>query len=132
MKIENASILIFYFIIKNRFIVDEDKVFKLGVKAVLINGKEKKQITMDDLTEEEKDLIDCGLATLEEIAAEYGNTINGDSISEIKVVGFGYGYNKGSQETEISPEKLLGIMEGEEQEFTDILFGEEEEELPFM
>ncbi len=119
-------------IIKNRFIVDEDKVFKLGVKAVLINGKEKKQITMEDLTEEERDLIDCGLATLEEIAAEYGNTINGDSISEIKVVGFGYGYNKGSQETEISPEKLLGIMEGEEEEFTDILFGEEEEELPFM
>lgn len=118
-------------IIKNRFIVDEDKVLKLGVKAVLINGREKKQITIDDLTEEERDLIDCGLATLEELSAEYGNSINGDSVSEIKIVGFGYGYNKGSQETEITSQKLLGIIEEEEEEFSDMLFGQEEE-LPFM
>ena len=116
-------------LIKNRFVIDEDKVHKLGVKAILINGREKKQITMDDLTEEERDLIEYGITTLEELSAEYGNSINGDSISEIKVVGFGYGYNKGSQEVQVTPQELLGIQE-EDDDYTDMLFGNDLE-LPF-
>lgn len=116
-------------IIRNRFAIDEEEVLKLGVKAVLINGKEKKQITLEDLTEEERDLIDCGLATLEELSAEYGNSINGDSVSEIKIVGFGHGYNKGSQQTKITPAELLGFSE--EFDTDDMLFVDEEP-LPFM
>ena len=96
-------------IIKNRFVINDEKVYRLGVKAVLLNGKEKRQITMEDLTEEERDLIECGLATLDEISAEYGNSINGESVNELKVIGFAYGYNKGNQETEIEVSKLLGV-----------------------
>lgn len=122
-------------IIKNRFVVEEeDKVIKLGVKAILVNGREKKQITMDDLTDEERDLIECGLATFEDLAAEYGNQINGDSISEIKVVGFGYGYNKGSQETGISPSRLSKVNDELDDMFDNDMFGDdslEDDLLPF-
>lgn len=131
-KAENEKQEKAFNIIKNRFIVNEEKVLKLGVKAVLVNGRERRQINLSDLTDEERDLIDCGLATLEEISAEYKNTINGDTVNEIKIVGFGYGYNKGSQDTDIEVSKLLGYTDT----IIDGMFDDEiitdTDDLPFM
>ena len=94
-------------LIKSRFVVTDETFMKLGVKAVMINGRQKVDIKFEDLSDEEKDLIELGLATFEEIANEYGGTMNGDMVSEIKVVGFSYGYNRGAQKTDFTYEDFM-------------------------
>lgn len=118
-------------LIKNRFLVNDETFMKLGVKTVMLNGREKVDITMDDLTDEEKELIEFGLATFEEIAREYGGTMNGDKVSEMKVVGFNYGFNKGAQETTLTAEDFE-VVDATEELISDAVEDDfEDDDLPF-
>ena len=117
-------------IIKKRFVV-EDGIYKLGVKCVQINGTEKKEITMDDLSDEEKELIEVGLSTLEDFQKEYGST-NGDTIRETKIVSFNRGYNKGAQKTDFTIEDFISQDVTDELMMDDeISYEDEEDDLPF-
>ena len=121
-------------LITNRFMVSDESIMKLGVKTVMINGREKVDIKLEDLTDEERELIDIGLATFEEIASEYGGSTNGDKISEMKVIGFGRGYNKGAQKTDFTLEDFTIVDATDEivdttSDVVDEVF--EDDDLPF-
>lgn len=116
-------------LIKSRFVVTDDTFMKMGVKTVAVNGREKVNITLEDLTDEEKELIDLGLATFDEIANEYGGTTNGDKISELKVVGFGYGYNRGAQKTDFTLEDFMSSDVTDE--IMDSVVEDDDDDLPF-
>ena len=112
-------------IIKNRMVIDEG-INKIGLKCVQVNGTQKRSVTMDDLTEEEKELIEVGLATFEDFEKEYSN-LNGPSVKETKIVGFLRGYNKGAQKTDYTVEDFMS------QDVTEEMmdFEEEDDDLPF-
>lgn len=131
-KATNEKQLKAFQLIKNRFMVNDESFMKLGVKTVMLNGREKIDITMEDLTDEEKELIEYGLATFEEIAREYGGTMNGDKVTEMKVVGFNYGYNKGAQLTTLTADDFEVVDATEELVgATETVDDFEDEDLPF-
>lgn len=118
-------------LITNRFMVSDESIMKLGVKTVMINGREKVDIKLEDLTEEERELIELGLATFEEIASEYGGATNGDRISEMKVIGFARGYNKGAQKTDFTVEDFAVITDATDELVDAVEDVFEDEDLPF-
>lgn len=68
---------------------------EIGLKCVAINGAERIEITEDDLTDEQKENIECGLTTFEAIKRDLGGTTFGDRICEIRVDSFAKGYTTG-------------------------------------
>lgn len=108
-----------------RFEVDEDDdtVYQLGIVVDLINGSELKEISEEDLTEEQQDALLCGDITMEEIIAETGGKVYGDKIIENRFAKLKEGYSKGREATALT-EYNLSVTPLESKEEID-----EEEEL---
>ena len=85
---------------KKRFSKAEgEEVKELGVVVDFINGAQQVEITMDMLTDEQKESIDDGMITFEELKAELGGKANGDRVTEIRLIGLMKGYSNGVQDT---------------------------------
>lgn len=70
-------------------LVDKLKPNEVGRSTFTIafkNGAEKVDITEDDLTDEQKELIDMGLATMEDLVKELGGKVYGDRKTENRIV----------------------------------------------
>lgn len=85
---------------KKRFSKAEDEEIKeLGVAVEFVNGAKQVDITMDMLTDEQRESIEDGMITFEELKAELGGMANGERITEIRLVGLMKGYASGVQDT---------------------------------
>lgn len=85
---------------KKRFSKAEgEEIKELGVVVDFINGAQQVEITMDMLTDEQKESIEDGLITFEELKAELGGKANGDRVTEIRLIGLMKGYSNGVQDT---------------------------------
>lgn len=85
---------------KKRFSKAEDEEIKeLGVAVEFVNGAKQVDITMDMLTDEQRESIEDGMITFEELKAELGGKANGDRITEIRLAGLMKGYASGVQDT---------------------------------
>ena len=85
---------------KKRFSKAEDEEIKeLGVAVEFVNGAKQVEITMDMLTDEQRESIEDGMITFEELKAELGGKANGERITEIRLVGLMKGYASGVQDT---------------------------------
>lgn len=71
----------------------------------MLDGAQKTEITEDMLTDEQKDDLECGLITMDDIRAEYGK-VYGDRIRELQFVKPARGFTKGSNETAYNVEDL--------------------------
>lgn len=93
---------------KKRFSKAEDEEVKeLGVTVDFINGAKTVDITEDDLTDKQREAIDDGMITFEELKAELGGTKYGDRVTEIRLTGLMKGYGtSGVQDTMYSIEDL--------------------------
>ena len=93
---------------KKRFSKAEDEEVKeLGVTVDFINGAKSVEITEDMLSDEQREAIDDGMITLEELKAELGGSAYGDRITEIRLTGLMKGYGtSGVQDTMYSIEDL--------------------------
>ena len=90
-----------------RFSKAEDEAVKeLGVIVDFINGAQQVEITMDMLSDEQKESIEDGMITFEELKAELGGKANGDRITEIRLTGLMKGYASGVQDTMYSIDDL--------------------------
>jgi len=125
-----------------RFKLDRDElgdsICKLGIVLEMKNGSDVRQITEDDLTEEQKDAIFCGDITLEEIRKELNGSIRGEWVSEYRFSKLMRGYSNGYEETvwsisdmeinfadEIEIEDLTDV--NEEDDDIDLDFGDEDD-----
>ena len=72
---------------------------EIGVTVILLDGAQKVEITEDMLTDEQKENLEYGFVTLEDIAKELGGNVYGDKIQDIVITGLARGYSKGSQDT---------------------------------
>lgn len=106
-------------VLKKRFSATGDEVFEYGVICKLINGSEAVSITYDDLDDEQKENIDLGLLTLEEIQAAEGN-VYGDRIEENRFLKPSKNFSKGRQETTyVKSDLVLSFDEPEAAASTD-------------
>lgn len=92
---------------KKRFSKAEgDEIKELGVGVDFINGAQTVDITMDMLSDEQKESIEDGMVTFEEIQAELGGKAFGERVTEIRLIGLMKGYSSGVQDTMYSIEDL--------------------------
>ena len=93
---------------KKRFSkAENEEVKELGVTVDFINGAKQVDITEDMLTDEQREAIEDGMCTFEEIKAELGGTAYGDRVTEIRLTGLMKGYGtSGVQDTMYSIDDL--------------------------
>jgi hypothetical protein len=92
---------------KKRFSKAEgDEIKELGVGVNFINGAQTVEITEDMLSDEQRESIEDGLCTFEDIKAELGGTAYGERVTEIRLTGLMKGYSSGVQDTMYSIEDL--------------------------
>lgn len=77
----------------------EGEYREIGIECTMLNGSQKVELTEDMLTEEQKENIEFGLCTMEDIIKEMGGDIYGDRITDIIIDKLGRGYTNGSKET---------------------------------
>lgn len=111
--------------LKHKFTVDDESIKEYGVVVNMLNGAQKTEITEDMLTDEQRDDLDCGLITMDDIRAELGSSVYGERIREYEFVKPARGFTKGRQETVYTAEDMVirpieeTLPEGTEDLFDD-------------
>lgn len=110
--------------IKKKFTTDGETYREYGVVVNMLNGAQKVEITEDMLTDEQKEDLDCGLITLDDIRKDLGQAY-GERVQEYQFVKPGRGFTKGSEETVYTPDDM--VIKDIVEEETDNLFDEEDD-----
>lgn len=111
--------------LKHKFTVDDESIKEYGVVVNMLNGAQKTEITEDMLTDEQRDDLDCGLITMDDIREELGTNVYGERIREYELVKPARGFTKGRQETVYTAEDMVirpieeTLPEGTEDLFDD-------------
>lgn len=122
----------YYQIRKNRFEIEEDdqvEVYQMGVVVDLIDGAQRKGLSVEELPEEVQEAILMGDISERDALSQYGGQTYGDRITESRFAGLMRGYATGKQETEYRSEDFLNKpkkankQEGVELEEDDEDFG---------
>ena len=106
-------------LIKKKFDVTGDKVYELSITVDMLNGSQRTKITEEDLTEEERDELECGLLSWSDIYRSHGNAVFGDRVKEFRFNK--YAENKAPQETAFTVDdmQMPPLEEKEESLFDD-------------
>jgi hypothetical protein len=114
--------------IKRKFIVEDDTWKEYGVIVSMLNGAQKTEITEDMLTDEQKDDLECGLITIEDIRAELGGNVYGDRIQEYQFIKPAKGFTKGRNDSIYTDDDMvIKPIEKELPEGTEDLFEDDDE-----
>lgn len=112
--------------IKHKFMVEDDSIKEYGVVVKMLNGAQKTEITEDMLTEEQREDLDCGLITMDDIRAELGGSVYGERIKEYKFLKPARGFTKGRVDTVYTEDDLvIKPLEEELPDGVDDLFEDE-------
>lgn len=84
-----------------------DEVREFGVNVIYINGAQKVEITEDMLSDEQKELLEMNMITMDDIRRELGDTVYGDKKTETRAEAIARGYTSGSKETVYSASDLV-------------------------
>lgn len=109
-----------------------DEVREFGVNVVYINGAQKVEITEDMLSDEQKELLEMNMITMDDIRREIGDTVYGDKKTETRIDGIARGYTSGSKETIYSASDLVAIPakdEPKDEEDVDALPEDEDDDI---
>lgn len=85
--------------IKRKFTVDDDTYKELGVEVNMLNGAQRVEITDDMLTDEQREDLECGLITLDDIRADLGGSVYGERVQEYQFKKIARGYSRGRVDT---------------------------------
>ena len=118
--------------IKHKFMVDDDTYKELGVEVNMLNGAQKVEITDDMLTDEQKEDLDCGLITLDDIRPprknDLGGSVYGDRVQEYQFKKIARGYTKGRVDTVYTEDDMvIKPLEEKLPEGTEDLFDDDDE-----
>jgi hypothetical protein len=121
---------------KKRFSKAEDEEVKeYGVTVDFVNGAKTVDITEEMLTDEQREAIEDGMITFEELKAELGGSTYGDRVTEIRLTGLMKGYGtSGVQDTtynisDLTKKPIKDAPKSEEVEEAVNIFDEDEEEI---
>ena len=108
--------------------VDDDTYKELGVEVNMLNGAQRVEITEDMLTDEQREDLDCGLITLDDIRAEVGGSVYGDRVKEYQFKKIARGYSRGRVDTVYTEDNMIiKPIEQTIPEEVDNLFEEDDE-----
>lgn len=80
---------------------------EIGIVCDILDGAQVVEFTEDMLTDEERDDIECGLATFDEVKKEHNKDIYGDKITDIVVSALARNYvGKGATDTAYTAEDV--------------------------
>lgn len=116
--------------IKRKFVVEDDTFKELGIEVNMLNGAQKVEITEDMLTDEQKEDLECGLITLDDIRADLGGNVYGDRVQEYQFSKIARGFTKGRNDTVYTEEDMvIKPIEEKLPEGTDDLFDTDDDEI---
>ena len=92
---------------KHKFMVDDDTYKEYGAIVNMLNGAQKTEITEDMLTDEQREDLELGIITMDDIRAEIGGNVYGDRIREYQLVKPARGFTKGRQDTVWTDEDMV-------------------------
>ena len=72
---------------------------EIGVVCDILDGAQKVELTEDMLTDEQKENLEFGLCTMDDIIKELGKDVYGDKVTDIVVVSLARGYSSGAKDT---------------------------------
>lgn len=113
--------------IKHKFIVDDDTFKEYGAVVNMLNGAQKQEIDMSMLTDEEREDVECGLITLDDIRRDLGGNVYGERVREYQFVKPARNFARGRKDTVYTADDMI-IHKIEEQvlDGVDDLFDDEE------
>lgn len=113
-----------------------DEVREFGVNVVYINGAQRVEITEDMLSDEQKELLETNMITMDDIRKELGNTVYGEKKTETRLDGIARGYTSGSKETvydiaELTKTPVKEDPKSEDKDSTESvdIFGDEDDDI---
>ena len=109
-----------------------DEVREFGVNVIYVNGAQRVQITEDMLSDEQKELLEMNMITMDDIRREIGDTVYGDKKTESRIEAIARGYTSGSKETVYGASDLVAIPTKDEPKTEDVevdIFAEDDEEI---
>lgn len=72
---------------------------EIGVVCDVIDGAQIVELTEDMLSEEQRESLEFGLTTMEEIRKELGKDVYGDRVTDLVISGLARGYSGGGKDT---------------------------------
>ncbi len=87
---------------KKKFVFPENSEYdyrEIGVVCDMLDGAQKIEVTEDMLTDEQRENLEYGLITMEDIIKELGKDVYGDRITDIVIQSLARGYSSGAKET---------------------------------
>ena len=110
--------------------VDDDTFKEYGAVVNMLNGAQKTEITEDMLTDEQRDDLECGLITMDDIRAELGESVYGERIREYQFLKPARGFTRGRVDTVYSADDMIiNPLEEELPDGTEDLFEDDDDEL---
>lgn len=97
-----------------------DEVREFGVNVIYINGAQKVEISEDMLTDEQRELLEMNMITMDDIRRELGDTVYGDKKTETRAEAIARGYTSGSKETVYSASDLVATPTKDESKAEDV------------
>lgn len=88
------------------FNVTGEKLYEYPIVVDMVNGSERTTITYDDLSDDEKEMVDYGFVSLQECIREHGGTVFGERIREMRYLKPGRGFGRGVQETALTVDDM--------------------------
>jgi len=107
-----------------KFTVDDDSIKEYGVEVSMLNGAQRVEITEDMLSDEQKEDLELGLITLDDIRKDMGGSVYGDRIQEYQFLKVGRGFSKGRNDTAYTADDM--VIKSVVDEETDDLFDDDE------
>jgi len=83
----------------SQFSVIDESYKEIGVKVQMLNGSQKVEITEEMLNDFQKEMIELGVMTLDDVRAELGGDLYGDKVEKMVVETVSKGYTKGRKDT---------------------------------
>lgn len=111
-----------------KFEFDTENEFKqIGLKVNILDGAQTVDFDESMLTDEQREDIDLGLITIEDIKKEMGANIYGDRVTDIIIVGIAQGYSKGAIDSAfVASDFLAPHPAGETEEDEEVIFNEDD------
>lgn len=100
---------------------DDEKIYQIAFEVKFANGSEKKEIKIDDLTETQRDYVESGIMSLEDVILDMGGSKYGERVREVRLVKPCHvkDFMNGAEETDLTLEDLI-IQREEKKEETEI------------
>ena len=111
-------------VLKKPFVVIGENLYEYPIVVNMVNGSERTTITYDDLSDDEKEMVDYGFISLQECIREHGGAVYGERVREFRYLKPGRGFGKGVVETRLTVDEVK--MKPLETEETGLPFDEEE------